>query len=139
MVKEGGKEPIVKFTEDICDFGDESFDPGMIGKIVGATKESENTYQFRVDLNDYVEHNKSVASNDWIDGNGKPTLTWFETKFYPQDGIEVMYLPIDREAPVEFIEKNSLFNEFITSNSKMNYTQWLEQELINLRKHRTLS
>lgn len=129
-----GKKPVIKFNKGVYDYCDDSFDPLMIGRITGVSIEFEDSYRFLVDLNDYEAHNRSVALYDWKDKNGNPTLTWFDTVYYPKDGIEVMYLPGDYSFNIEdvfdFVEENSLFQEFLNSKTNLTYVEWLEIELI---------
>lgn len=131
-----GKHPIVKFTKDIYEYVEESVDPHMMGKIVQATQEYEDSYRFLLDLNGFEEHNKSVASRDWRDSSGEPKLTWFETSFYPKDGIEAVYLPINIELPLEIIEDNSLLSEYLSSQSTFSYVEWLEEQIKILRSEK---
>ncbi|MCA1066026.1 hypothetical protein QTG56_25955 (plasmid) [Rossellomorea sp. AcN35-11] len=133
-IVKSGKKPIIRFTELIYEYGiDESVDPGMIGKVIGVTQEYDDSFRFLVDLNDFVEQNKSVASTNWYDSNGDPRLTWFDTDRYPKDGIEAVYFPVEREVPVEFIEDTSLMNEYLATDQRCGYINWLEKEVIKLR------
>jgi len=133
LVKSGVK-PIVKFTKDIHNYSEESVDPEMLGRIVAVNQEYEDSFRFMVDLNDFKPHNQSVASTDWLDEEGKPTRTWFQTPYYPKDGIEPVYLSVNTEAPLSIIENDSLFGKYIASRLEVTYVKWLEEQVLSLRK-----
>ena len=128
-----GKQPIVRFLDNIYHHAEESVDPRMVGKVIGATQEYEDSYRFLIDLSGYEEYNKSVACRNWNDSNGEPKLTWFETSFYPKDGIEPVYLRLDIEIPMEIVEENSLLSEYVVSQSTLGYVEWLEEQINRLR------
>lgn len=132
LIKSGSR-PVIKITEKTFDYIEDSFDVKMMGRIVGATIEYD-AVRFLVDMNDFDAHNRSVAEYNWFDKDGKATLTWFDTIFYPKDGKEVIYIPPDAEIPFEFVEDNTLLNEYIQSNSDSNYTHWLEKLVLELRE-----
>ncbi|PLS18892.1 hypothetical protein CVD28_00385 [Bacillus sp. M6-12] len=129
-----GKHPIVKFNEKTHEFIEESLDPQMMGKIIGVTQEYEDSYRFRLDMNGFEAHNQSVAQQDWRDKEGVPCLTWFEVGRYPADGIEAVYLPVDAKAPLEIVEEDSLFGEYISEKSDKSYVEWLEEMVNRCRK-----
>lgn len=132
-----GKEPVIKFNKGVYGYCDDSFDPLMVGKIIDVSIEFEDSYRFLVDMNDYEAYNRSVAPMEWKDKNGEATLTWFDTKYYPEDGIEAMYLPssdiFDTKEVFDFIEENTLFQEYVDSKSDISYVEWLESELIKYK------
>lgn len=132
LVKQGAR-PIVKFNEDTHNFIEESLDPDMIGEITYADQEYDDSYRFRLDLNNYEAHNKSVAQRDWRDSEGNATLTWFDTIYYPEDGIEYVYLPLEAEAPLDILEGDSLLVEYVNEKSDKSYVRWLEEKVNNYR------
>lgn len=109
----------------------------MIAKIVGASQEYEEEVRFLIDLNDYEAYNRSVATHNWRNSEGECVLTWFDTRYYPEDGIDAIYLPIDENTDIvfDFVDESSLLNEYIEKqNIDISYIEWLEKEILNLRK-----
>lgn len=89
--------------EDV--FEDEIPDERMRGRLIGINpSEDADVEELRVtfDLSDFEEYNKSVAKHNWYDEDEKPSLTWFETKYYPEDGRVSFHIPgsLDAEATV---------------------------------------
>lgn len=132
LVREG-VHPIVKCTTQISEVCEESLDPFMMGKIIGVSQEYEDSYRFLMDLNGYEKHNESVAKRNWFNKDNEPKLTWMETNFYPEDGIEAVYIRINTEIPFEIIEQDSLFAEYISISSEKSYIKWLETTVKELR------
>ncbi|MGG1453429.1 hypothetical protein ABE325_21205 [Bacillus licheniformis] len=130
-----GKKPIIKFNDNVYDWIEESVDAMMMGKIVGASIEYEDSIRFLIDLNHFEAYNRSVAHHDWKDDEGKSVLTWFDTPFYPKNGIEAIYLPINgiTENVFDFIEEDSLLNEYAKNTQEISYVEWLENEVKHLR------
>lgn len=109
----------------------------MMGKIIGASIEY-NEIKFLLDLNPFESYNRSVARHDWRDDEGNSVLSWFDTSFYPKNGIAAIYLPISEETEIafDFIEEDSLLNEYAknTKDTKdISYVEWLENEVKQLR------
>lgn len=85
----------VQFTDAINKLDlDDIPDENMIGKIVslGVDPDSDESLHLVVDVSGYEEHNKKVAAHNWFDENGNATLTWFDTKWYPENGICDIYV-----------------------------------------------
>lgn len=130
-----GKKPIIKFNNNVHEWIEDSVDPMMIGKIAGASIDHEDSIRFLIDLNPFEEYNRSVAHHDWRDKEGNCVLTWFDTSFYPKDGIESIYLPIyeETENVFDFIEEGSLLNEYAKTSQEISFVTWLENEVKQLR------
>lgn len=85
----------VKFTDMIEKIDiDEAPDKDMIAKIlrVEVDHDDEQSLHLVFDVPGYEDYNRKVASHNWFDENGQPTLTWFDTKWYPKDGICDVYV-----------------------------------------------
>lgn len=121
-----GKTPTIKMSENIYEFAEESFDSKMMGKVINVDMEYDDSYRLLVDMNGYEKHNKSVAQYDWRDDKGELTLSWFDTKYYPENGIEALYVPLEAEIPFEIISDNSLFSAYLKSDKDISYLDWLE-------------
>lgn len=126
-----GAKPLIKMRDNIHDYLEESMDPGMIGQVIDVSIAYEDSYRVLIDLNEYEDHNKSVAIYDWKDDNGELTKSWFDTSYYPKDGIEQLYFPLNIETPFEILDENSLFLEYLGSKG-MNYVEWLENYILTL-------
>ncbi|CDH95480.1 hypothetical protein CHR37_05405 [Bacillus velezensis] len=129
-----GKKPIIKFNDNVYEWIEESVDPMMMGKIVGASIEHDEI-KFLLDLNPFEAYNRSVARHDWRDDEGNCVLTWFDTSFYPKNGIEAIYLPINERTEIafDFTEEDSLLNEYAKVPPEISYVEWLENEVKQLR------
>lgn len=121
-----GKTPLIKMGENVYEYSEESFDPKMMGKVLNVSIDHEDSYRILVDMNGFEAHNKAVAPYDWKDEKGELTKCWLDTKWYPEDGIEALYLPLDGEVPFEIVEDNSLFVSYLNSKSNVGYVEWLE-------------
>ncbi|MEA1004969.1 hypothetical protein U6X16_04550 [Bacillus velezensis] len=129
-----GKKPIIKFNDNVYEWIEESVDPMIMGKIIGVSIEYDEI-KFLLDLNPFESYNRSVARHDWRDDEGNNVLSWFETSFYPKNGIVAIYLPIDEKTEIafDFIEQDSLLNEYAKNTQDMSYVEWLENEVKQLR------
>ncbi|MCY7900531.1 hypothetical protein [Bacillus inaquosorum] len=130
-----GKKPIIKFNDNVYEWIEESVDTMMMGKIIGASIEYEDSVRFLIDLNPFEAYNRSVARHDWRDDEGNCVLTWFDTSFYPKNGIEAIYLPINEKTEIvfDFTEEDSLLNEYAKITQEISYVEWLENEVKQLR------
>lgn len=128
-----GKQPIIKMNENIHEYAEESFDPQMMGKVVNVGMEYDDSYRLLIDMNEYEKHNKSVAQYDWRDDKGELTLSWFDTKYYPEDGIEALYIPLKGKAPFEVVNENYLFSNYLKSNYD-SYVEFLEDTVQELKE-----
>jgi hypothetical protein len=88
----------------------------MMGRIVSVSDEykDENVSIFNIDVESFRKHNESIAKPDWYDKDNKPTKTWFETSFYPKDGIETINLDdaLHIDGLLELSKEDSLLNEY---------------------------
>ena len=96
MIKNGSK-PIIRFTEIISDI--DSADEDMMGRVISVSKpdvweRGTETVEFRIDMSEFLEHNRSVAQIGWRDSNGDPVLTWMDSAYYPKDNIETIITQI---------------------------------------------
>lgn len=91
---------VVRFTEEIEDF--EGPDEGMIAALLNIEDSpyEDDTLHLFFDFSGYEEENKAVAKHDFYDNNGEPTLSWFETNFYPSDGKWDIYVFKTNDVPI---------------------------------------
>lgn len=80
-------------------------DEQMRGQLISINSlEDEDVDELLVicNLSAFEEHNKRVAKHDWYDRDGNPSLSWFESGFYPDDGKVSFYIfgNLDSEATV---------------------------------------
>ena len=99
------KAVYIQFTKMIGVF-DGDPDPGMKGKLVAIEDNAygEKSLHLIFDLSGFETYNRSVATHDWLDDNGKPTLTWFDTEWYPSNGICDIYIPNTLDDNIELFE-----------------------------------
>jgi len=119
-ILETGETPVIVFQKSILNsLEDVRPDPGMKARLISIrkadTKEFEpydnvSYHEIAVDLNDFEVHNRQHALREYIDGNGDYTLTWFETTFYPQNGIHQWTEEV----------KDEMIDQFELDEKKMN-------------------
>lgn len=137
ILKQGVK-PVVKFTEGIHEI--ESADPNMMGRVVGYKdidiwERGSETVTFIIDFSEFVEYNKNFAERSWRDDNGSPTLTWFESKFYPKDhkeDIVEMLIENFKDSKLEMfevVETSKHFEDFLAQKEETDYIKYLENLL----------
>jgi hypothetical protein len=128
---EAGVKPTIQFNKNHS----YDADPDMKGQIISFEEddiddEGSISYKFVVDISGYEDYNKSVARNIWVaDSNGEYTKTWFESGFYPKDGlydIWAMNYQSCIDAGFDFVE-NKLYLRYIESKTELSYLQWLEE------------
>lgn len=102
-----GQRITVQFTQmveknDIDDGPDEN----MMGRILRVEIDPavEESLHLVFDVSGYEEHNRRIASHNWNDENGNPTLTWFDTQWYPKDGICDVYVCGTMESEVDIFK-----------------------------------
>lgn len=127
------KKPIIKMKGNIYEYAEESFDPEMIGKVIDVYMEDDDSYCLLVDMNGYEKHNKLVAVHNWEDDKGEFTLSWFDTKYYPKNGIEALYVPLNHNVPFEIINPSYLFSNYLKDKSNKTYVEFLEDIILDLR------
>lgn len=128
-----GKKITVKAKDNVYDFFDESLDPKMLARIHHATEE-DGLLKLVLDLSGFEAHNKSVAKPDWYIGSEDRMGIWMETKHYPQDGLEIVYLPIEGELPFELVIDDSILKDYVDSGTTDSYIEFLEKNYIANKK-----
>lgn len=117
-----------------------NFSPGMRAEIISISAEEvfENDphaslYTVTLSMEKFFEHNCIVDRGD-LYGENNRTYKWHELSCYPKDHIETIYTGgIVIEFTLLDQEELELFNEFINSDSKLNYVRWLENQIQLLR------
>lgn len=81
--------PTVCLTQNGSYCFEDGPDANMIADlmVLENSTEIDDSLHIKLNFKPYRQHNESVASHDWYDDNNKPTLTWFESGFYPENGI----------------------------------------------------
>ncbi|MBT3123369.1 MULTISPECIES: hypothetical protein [Bacillus subtilis group] len=128
-VVNSGKLPVVRVTDGIVEHFQEGLDPGMLVKVKGVTTTDDGEIEILLDLEPFIDHNKSVANPNFYNSKGEAVLTWFETNFYPDSGIYLIGFLEDADLPFEFTENNSLLNEYVAEGSDKGYVEWLEDRV----------
>ena len=123
-----GKSVIVKATEDVYEWLEDSMDPGMMSKIISIEFDDKDLIKVKFDLNGFEAHNKAVAKLDWNDENGNATKTWFETTFYPKNGIETAWFAENQPLPFELVVENKAFEDYLKTDMSKTYVQFLEEK-----------
>ena len=81
----------VKFTSGVDEF-ETGFENGMFGVVEKVTPEVDDVYCLWVNFSRFEEHNKQLMTPNYFDAQGKPTLRWNETTYYPTDRVEKIFV-----------------------------------------------
>ncbi|MFW6243371.1 MAG: hypothetical protein ACOC2W_04360 [bacterium] len=133
-----GFKPIVKFTHNIYDI--ESADEGMMGRLISyhsfdSWDDKNMTVNFKIDMSEFVEHNRKIAKAYWKNNNGEACLIWHDTRFYPKNHIEdicEMYIENDEDAEIklfETVQTSKYFEKYLSDNKNLDYVKYLEDKI----------
>lgn len=143
---ENGIQPVIRWVDCGVSIHEmDCYDIGMVCKVIGITEtdfddtEEVTVYGVLTEFTGFEELNKSIAQPRWYDSYGQPTLKWHETKSYPKNGKEMVYMQIshsDKQSSsgdmFEFVAPLSqeLFEEYLADATEMSYVSWLEAQII---------
>jgi hypothetical protein len=134
LVREG-KKPMVRLTGELWDesFGQE----GMIARVISAVDQPDDTLvEFVFDYNEKRDLNLTFDQPNWFlrCGDSSKMGTAIEAgKFKdPTNLTEEVVFDENEPVPVEFIEKETPLGEYLESDSKVGYVEWLEAKLEEL-------
>lgn len=102
-----GQRITVKCTSKIEELDiDECPDTDMMATIIhiGPDPDDKDSICCVLNVSGYENHNKTVAKHNWMDEHGQPTLTWFDTKWYPKDGICTIYVWGTMDSDIDIFE-----------------------------------
>lgn len=126
-----GFRPTIEFNGDIMD--QDGADPGMRGVITGILNRHHEILEIMVDINPFMDHNKAIAKAEWYDKDEKPTLTWFQTSYYPKNGVWKFYVDPNEKYPIPFMvledKAKKLMEMYTAEKSSLTYVQWLESKI----------
>lgn len=146
---ESGVKPVIKWIDcgtPINEF--DTYDVGMMCRVEGITDKDDlsddNCIVFRVntDFSEFEDFNKSVAKPTWFDDNNNPTLKWHETKAYPKNKKDWIYMQIAKDVNdpkayssgdmFDFVQDTrlTLYAQYESEGSKDDYMTWLENQVI---------
>ena len=117
-------------------------DPGMRGILLDSYVEDERNgvWYFSVDLSQWEEHNRKVATHNWFNpATGSYDLNIFEANRYPANGVMSFTSAINPDTgEVEIFElvpesSLALFREYAERGAGVGYTAWLEAQVMSLR------
>lgn len=78
-----GKVIIFNLNVEKCEI---DFDSGMKALVTGfAITDPGEVFKLDLDFSEFEESNKLLMQSNYYDKDGRPTLKWCETKFYPKD------------------------------------------------------
>ena len=80
---------LAAIEDEECDF-----DAGMQAKIVYAKVLPDNVLELALDFSEFEDFNKLLMLPNYYDDNGDPTLRWCDTKTYPKDAKETIFLNV---------------------------------------------
>lgn len=129
-----GIKPVVEFDASIV-AQENLFEQGMRARVVSVLDDEEDVLHIVFDFSDFAEYNKHFATPGYFDGEGKPTLYVWQTKHYPENLQEDVYVDLKSEVPFSIIEEHSLMAEFgsLPADGRLSYVGWLEREVLVAR------
>ena len=140
---EAGYQPQIRFTRAANSIPrDVAPDPGMRGILLDSYVEDERNgvWYFSVDLSQWEEHNRKVATHNWFNpATGSYDLNIFEANRYPANGVMSFTSAINPDTgEVEIFElvpesSLALFREYAERGAGVGYTVWLEAQVMSLR------
>lgn len=102
--------------------------------------ERNGVWYFSVDLSQWEEHNRKVATHNWFNpATGSYDLNIFEANRYPANGVMSFTSAINPDTgEVEIFElvpesSLALFREYAERGAGVGYTAWLEAQVMSLR------
>jgi hypothetical protein len=128
---------VVVFTKDY-ERNEINFSPKMKAEIVAFRVYKRDMFVLCFDFKKFEEHNKQFSVPKYNDINGKPTLHWHETKYYPSNGIENHYFISNEELPF-YLEEDVIQDiEDCSDKEKIDYllkeVEALKKEIEDLKK-----
>lgn len=82
---------VVSINQEHADVHELNMDGGMLGRVTKITHEHDYIV-VTLNVREFEEYNKTKAQPNFFDKDGRPTLKWHETTFYPKDGREDVYI-----------------------------------------------
>lgn len=143
IIEHTGKPLTVQFTDKINEWFDDCCpDPLMKAKLV-ITKdeecEGEKSYKLIFNMSEFVDFNKSVAIPNYYDKNNNPTLTWFESSFYPKNNVyETCYDDHDKDVEIFKIIPDEDNENYFVKEIKKNKNNHFKTDLDILNWYRNL-
>lgn len=130
---DNGLQPVIEFTKEIEE-SDYEPNAGMRCKVISYNDCKDGTALLTCNFNEFRKYNKSFAEANFYDKNDKPTLKWFDTVYYPVDGIYSYYVDTTDKYELLFniVEMSNYYKQYIGSKSELNYINWLEKRIENL-------
>ena len=142
LVREGAR-PIIRVRDSTYGVIDGP-DDGMLGRVVSVGEEDiyekgTSILVFTIDFFEFTDYNKPIATRDWYDADGNPTLIWMDVSDYEKDSksfkIFEMYVENFEYSDLRYLElseENETLSEYLSSNQELSYVQWLEDKVRKL-------
>jgi len=74
-----------------CETG---FEPGMLAAVCQVDLKDEDTMLVTLDFSKFEAHNKELMSPNYYNDEHLPRLKWCETKFYPENKRDDLFLAL---------------------------------------------
>lgn len=128
---QNGFQPVVVIKNNI--FEDSYLEKNMLAKIISVELEHEDDYieaTFKLDFSEFYETNKLIETANYNTIEGLKTAT--DANLVPSSFIEFVSHCISYDELFFTVKDNPVFEEYIQSKSKLNYTMWLEEKFLKL-------
>lgn len=113
-------------------------DVGMRGILLKLREDSDGCVEMVLDISLFEPFNKTLGKANYWDDHGGPTLTWFESSYYPEDGKTSIYVDsaLYESSPFIGLSNAGLIPEFLATNAdtqNAGYVCYLEAQLTAAR------
>lgn len=128
-----GVKPVVQFSKGIEEM-ETIIDGGMRGRFIGFVEQNDGCIKLRFEIKEFEAFNVPLMQANYFDKDGNPTQRAIDTNYYPKDGVEEIFWTLDTQIPLEIIDENTLFQEYVAIGSEKSYVLWLENQLLSQKR-----
>jgi len=128
---QSGVRPVVTFRKGVEE-SETYLEAGMRGRITGSRAAHDGLFHFTVDLTGFEEINAGFETANYYDKEGAAVLTARQAGFYPEDGLEALYVDADLANILELVPdaRTALHEEYLKTRATPaeTYLEWLENK-----------
>jgi len=128
-------KPTVVINKSRCfDSLDCDMDVGMRGILLKLREDSDGCVEMVLDISLFEPLNKTLGKANYWDDHGEPTMTWFESSCYPEDGKTSIYVDSElyEASPFIGLSNAGFLHEFLATDADTKtagYARYLETQL----------
>lgn len=95
---------VVTFSNKIEET-ESDFDPGMKARVSGVEVHDKDLIKVFFNFSEFLDHNRKFMKPNYYDKNGKPTLIWEQTAFFPKNHISEDYFGLNFEDNMKYFSE----------------------------------